>query len=289
VERRLPRLEDYPGRTASGTKPLLSIVTTVRNGEKTLARTFDSVRAQAMPHLEYVVTDAGSTDGTHDIIAAYSDIVSYWQSENDRGISDGFNKSIALTTGKYVAILNADDWLSPGQLAFGVDTLEKTGADFVFGDLIYHDGNGAALYRVRGEADYARRIGHVMPALNHPSVIVRRTAYERHGLFDLNLRLAMDYEFLLRLHRADCTGIYDPRILGHMSLEGASDAQSRRALAEVRDIAIRHGGSPLREWRRYIFHLAKSDVRKLIEKLLPQSIARRLRSAVNGNFADLTR
>lgn len=282
----IPTIHAYERRYESDS-PTVSVVTTVRNGEKTLARAIDSIRAQQLPNLEYIVIDAVSSDGTLDIIGANADIVSFWKSERDRGISDGFNKGIAFSQGKYVAILNADDWLSPGQLAFGIETLEQSGADFVFGDMLYHDANGEPVYRIAGEADYARRIGHVMPALNHPTVIVRRNAYERFGLFDLNLRLAMDYEFLLRLHRAGCRGIYDPRMLGHMSLAGASDAQSNQALAEVRDISVRHGASRFGAWLRYFFRLAKGEMRRTLERLLPVSTSQALRRRVNRQFAGL--
>jgi glycosyltransferase involved in cell wall biosynthesis len=276
-------IADYPQR-ATGAKPIISVVTTVRNGEKTLGRTIESLRAQNIPDLDYIVVDACSTDGTIDVIAANSDIVTHWITEPDRGISDGFNKGIALSRGKYVAILNADDWLSPHQLAFGLETLEKSGADFVFGDLLFHDASGRQLHMVRGDAAYGKRIAHVMPALNHPTVIVRRDAYERFGLFNLNLRLAMDYEFLLRLHRAGCRGIHDPRILGHMTLEGASDVQSRKALSEVRDIAIRHGGWPPHEWLRFFFRFVKGETRRLLERVLPKSLFQRLRSRINRDF-----
>ncbi|HEU0162384.1 MAG TPA: glycosyltransferase family 2 protein [Rhizomicrobium sp.] len=285
----IPHLPEYPSRQQDTSPPLLSILTTVRNGERTLARTIESVRAQNFPSLEYIIADAGSTDGTIDIIKANLDVVTYWQSEKDRGISDGFNKAIALSRGKYVTILNADDWLSPGQLAFGVETLEKSGADFVFGDLLYHDVNGRVLHRISGEADYARRIGRVMPALNHPTVIVRRHAYAKHGLFDTSLRLAMDYDLLLRLHRAGCRGIYDPRITGHMTLEGASDTHSRRALAEVRDISIRHGQPPLAAWLRFAFRIVKGEARRISQNLLPAPLHARLRGAVNRNYSGPSR
>jgi glycosyltransferase involved in cell wall biosynthesis len=262
-------------------------VTTVRNGALTLSGTIESIRAQEFPDLEYIVADAGSSDETLDIVRANNDVVTYWQSEPDRGISDGFNKAIALSRGEYIAILNADDWLSPGQLAFGVETLEKTGADFVFGDLIYHDADGTPLYRMIGEADYVRRIQSVMPALNHPTVIVRRKAYERFGLFDVTLRLAMDYEFLLRLHRSGCRGVYDSRMVGHMSLAGASDTQNRRALAEVRDISVRHGASRPLAWARYLFRLVKGDVRRMLERLLPAKLSRSFRRRINRQFASL--
>lgn len=282
-----PGLADYAALPDLHPQPLLSIVTTVRNGEKTLGRTMDSIRAQDFPGLEYIVVDALSTDSTHDIIRANSDLVTHWISEGDRGISDGFNKGVALSRGKYVTLLNADDWLSPGQLAQGVQTLEQSGADFVFGDLLYHDADGASLFRIRGEADYAQRIGHVMPGLNHPTVIVRRAAYEKAGLFDLSLKLAMDYELLLRMHRLGCRGVYDPNILGHMSLAGASDTASRRALAEVRDIAIRHGEWPPSAWLRYLFRLVKGDTRRTLERLLPAVAIHRLRGSVNRNYSRL--
>src|ERR1700744_3827916 len=104
-----PQLSDYGARTARTDPPLVSVVTTVRNGERTLARVIASVRAQAFPGLEYVVVDGGSTDGTLALIRANEDIIDVWTSAPDRGISDGFNKGIALTTGKYVSLLNADD------------------------------------------------------------------------------------------------------------------------------------------------------------------------------------
>ncbi len=285
----IPRLSDYPARAAAAPPPLLSVVTTVRNGVQTLPHTLESIRAQNFLGLEYIVADAGSTDGTLDIIRANGDIVSHWQSEPDEGISDGFNKGIALSRGKYVTILNADDWLSPGQLAFGVETLEQTGADFVFGDLMYHGADGLPLYLIAGETDYTRRIGHVMPALNHPTVILRRDAYERFGLFDTTLRLAMDYDLLLRLHRGGCRGVHDGRMIGHMTLDGVSDTQSRKGLAEVRDISIRHGASAPAAWMRYLFRIVKGDTRRLLDRILHPALAKRIRHRINRQFIGLER
>ena len=65
-------------------------------------------------------------------------------SEPDRGISDAFNKGVAAARGDCIGLLNADDWLEPEQIERAVAALERSGADFVFGDLIYHD---------RGRAD----------------------------------------------------------------------------------------------------------------------------------------
>ena len=282
----VPKITDYQGRAAGG-RPLLSVITTVRNGEKTLARAIASVRDQKLANLEYIIVDAGSRDKTLDIVRANADIVNFWTSEPDKGISDGFNKGIALSAGEYIFLLNADDWLSPSQLAFGLETLQRTGGDFVFGDLIYHDAGGEALHLVKGDAAYASRIGHVMPALNHPTVIVRRSAYQAHGLFDLGLHNAMDYELLLRLHRAGLKGVYDPRMQGHMTLAGQSDRNDIAALAEVRHASIRHGASPALAWARFLLRIVKGRSRRLLEQLLPRNLYQKLRKKVNPDIADL--
>jgi hypothetical protein len=72
-----------------------------------------------------------------------------------------------------------------------------------------------------------------------------------------------------------------------MSLAGVSDAQSRRALAEVRDVAIRHGGWAPREWSLFLFRLVKGETRRLLERLLPGPLYRRLRGGINRNFTSL--
>jgi glycosyltransferase involved in cell wall biosynthesis len=278
----IPTIADYPQRNSlSGASPFVSVVTTVRNAKTTLPRTINSIRAQAIAGLEYVIVDACSTDGTLDVVRANTDIVSFWKSEPDKGISDGFNKGIALSTGRYVTLLNSDDWLSPGQLAAGLATLEGSGADFVFGDLVYYDARGTALHRVRGDGEYASRLAQTMPALNHPTVIMRRTAYERHGLFDLRLRYAMDYELLLRFHKAGCRGIYEPRMTGCMSLEGESDRHGEAALREVRDISIRHGYPAPAAKALYGFRLVKGRARRLIERALPHAASVALRHFFN--------
>jgi glycosyltransferase involved in cell wall biosynthesis len=280
----IPLLANFDMRSAGADAVLISVVTAVRNGERTLGRTIASVRLQTTQGLEYIIVDGASTDGTVNLIHANLDIVSTWKSEPDCGISDGFNKGIALASGKYVALLNADDWFSAGQIEYGVEALERSGADFVFGDLVYHDADGNTLYRVRGDREYAKSIARVMPALNHPTIIVRRSAYERHGLFDLRLRYAMDYEFLLRLHRAGCRGVYEPRIVGHMTLEGASDRNSAKALREGCEIAIRHGYPPLLATLQFRFRLLKGRMRRVMEKSLPAAISLPLRHLFNRSI-----
>jgi len=220
--------------------PIVSIVTVTLNCVATIEQTIRSVQAQGFSSIEHVFVDGGSKDGTVDVIRRLMRPQDFLLREKDHGISDAFNKGIALSRGRFVQILNADDWLSPDQIERGVAAIRESGADFTFGDLIFYD-QGQPIFRYSGDPNYAKVIHRRMPALNHPSVLADRSCFERVGLFDVAYRNAMDYDWLLRLHRAGGRGVYCPAILGHMTHAGVSNRQFRRTIEEVKTIAVAHG------------------------------------------------
>src|SRR5579862_2658373 len=90
--------------------PRISVITIVRNAEKTLEKAIKSVISQSYPNLEYIIIDGGSTDNTVDIIKTYSTHLAYWHSQPDRGGNDAYNIGLQHATGDIVSFLNADDW-----------------------------------------------------------------------------------------------------------------------------------------------------------------------------------
>ncbi|HSA83010.1 MAG TPA: glycosyltransferase family 2 protein [Geminicoccaceae bacterium] len=262
----------------------MTIVTAVRNRAATLARTIESVLAQTWPEVEHVVIDGASNDGTVEVIQRYADQLAHWRSEPDRGISDAFNKGVAAARGDCIGLLNADDWLEPEQIERAVAALRRSAADFVFGDLLYHDAAGRTLFRIRGDPNYARAIDRGMPDVNHPTLLARRAVFERIGSFDPALRFAMDYDWLLRAHRAGFRGTYAPEVVGHMSLAGVSDRDYVRALAEVRDIAIAHGEPGARAWPLYLYRVAKGTTQRALLRTAPAGLYELLRRRVNPSY-----
>jgi glycosyltransferase len=281
-----PTLADYGAWTArrdrdqpaSGAPPIVSVVTASFNAAATIERTVRSVQAQSFPAIEQIFVDGASSDGTVELLRRLARPQDYAISEPDRGISDAFNRGIALARGRYIQVLNADDWLSHDQVAIAVAALERHGADFVFGDLIFYDRDQPA-FLYRGDADYARVIDRRMPAIGHPTVLVRREWFERVGLFDLAYGNAMDYDWLLRLHRAGARGVYVPEIVGHMTHDGVSNQQFRRTIEEVKRIAIVHGrnawlasaeaamrraktslSQPMKRYARPLYHLVRRAI-----------------------------
>lgn len=89
---------------------LISVVTVSYNAVTTIEQTILSVINQTYPHIEYIIIDGGSTDGTVDVIKKYADKITYWVSEPDKGIYDAMNKGVREAKGKYITFLNAGDF-----------------------------------------------------------------------------------------------------------------------------------------------------------------------------------
>jgi glycosyltransferase involved in cell wall biosynthesis len=103
--------------------PKISIVTPTFNGRSTLRDTIESVLAQDYKNWEHIVIDGGSTDGTMDILRAYSHL--QWISEKDQGHYHAMNKGIERASGDVIAILNADDCYRAGALRKVAAAFEK--------------------------------------------------------------------------------------------------------------------------------------------------------------------
>lgn len=95
----------------AGKNPLVSIITVVRNGGKTLESAINSVLDIDSDDFEYIIIDGSSTDDTLEIIKKYENRITYWVSEPDKGVYDAMNKGIMAASGKYLYFLGADDCL----------------------------------------------------------------------------------------------------------------------------------------------------------------------------------
>ncbi len=260
-----------------------TVITVCLNAKSSIDRTIDSIAAQNLP-VEYIIIDGGSTDGTVDRLRDRSADIDLWISEPDSGISEAFNKGIALSSGTHISLVNADDWLEPKHLAVAIELLRRHNVDYVFGDLMLHTTDGTPRYVLRGDRDYRKRLAHCMPTLNHPTVVCRRRAYELTGQFDTRLRLAMDYDWFVRADMLGLRGHYVPGLLAHMTLDGASVRQAYGALAEVRQISISHGYPRLPAHLRFAARVAKTCGRQMLERYFPGPPYHLLRALLNPRY-----
>jgi glycosyltransferase involved in cell wall biosynthesis len=93
-----------------------SIVTISFNQARFLEQSIRSILDQDYPHVEYIVVDPGSTDGSRQIIERYRDRIAKIIFEPDNGPADGLNKGFAKATGDIYGFLNSDDYFLPGAL-----------------------------------------------------------------------------------------------------------------------------------------------------------------------------
>lgn len=210
----------------------VSIITVAYNSARTIGDTLASVAAQSHPDIEHVIVDGASRDDTLKVVRESGARIAHLVSEPDNGIYDAMNKGIALATGELIGFLNADDaYASPESIAAIVEEATRSGADAVYGDLVYvRENDLSEVVRVwrSGKFSIARLKYGWMPP--HPTFYVRRETMRQLGGFDTRFRIAADYDFMLRcLGRAACRVGYVPRVLVRMRTGGASN-QSLKAL-----------------------------------------------------------
>ena len=80
----------------------LTVITVTYNAEEVLERTLKSVREQTYPHIEHIVVDGKSQDGTLALIRQQENPCLKWVSEPDKGLYDAMNKGAAMATGDYL-------------------------------------------------------------------------------------------------------------------------------------------------------------------------------------------
>lgn len=216
----------------------VSIVTAVFNRERTVANAIESVIAQDYPHIEYIVVDGMSNDGTDEIVRRYSDRIAVSIREPDSGIYDALNKGVEAATGDVVGFLHADDFLaSDGIVSTIAQCFEDPGVSGTYGDLVYVDAMDTTRtkrYWVSGGYDAKRfRWGWMPP---HPSVYLRRACYRDFGVFRRDFQIAADYELLVRMMvRHGISMRYIDRVVVRMREGGKSNASMRNRLTANRE------------------------------------------------------
>lgn len=225
----------------------VSVITAVFNRATTLDEALGSVRAQTWPHVEHIVIDGGSTDGSLDILERHRNTIAHLVSEPDNGLYDALNKGLLRATGDVVGFMHADDsYATPRALERVAAAFEDPSVGAVYGDLVYvnqADVSRIVRYWRAGHFHRSRLTQGWMPP--HPTFYVRREHYERIGGFDTRFRIAADYENMLRLLWAGGVhAAYIPEVLVRMRTGGVSNRSLRNIVQKSREdfVALRQNG-----------------------------------------------
>lgn len=226
---------------------VVSIITPSFNQAQFLEETIQSVLHQDYPHIEYIVIDGGSTDGSVDIIRKYEPWLAYWVSEPDQGQADAINKGWSMARGEILAYLNSDDTYAPGAIAIAANWLDTNPeADIVYGDALLIDHNGKVIGEFLGEAfDYLGFVRTCRNVIPQPSAFLRRSVLSQAGLIDPTLQFVIDFEFWLRVGRC-CKMLHKPGVLSNVRIQSASKTSRIKtvAAAEIIRVCQRLVGQP---------------------------------------------
>ena len=209
--------------------PFFSIITVVKNGEKSIQECIDSIARQNFKDYEYIVIDGRSSDRTPEILAQNSAKIDRIISENDQGLYFAMNKGLKLARGKYVGILNADDSYCDSVFdRIHEIILAEPAIDIVYGGIIDLGEDGREYYI--DSQDLSKSM------IFHPTCFVSRSLYSRIGLFDTKYKVAADYEFMTRAKRlgAKFKGIREPLVF--FSPGGYSSRQRYVSIRETLSI-----------------------------------------------------
>ena len=218
----------------------ISIITVSYNSEKTIRQTFESLKKQKIDgfQLECIHIDGLSQDSTMKIASEYADFITSI-SEKDTGIYDAMNKGIALSTGDIVGILNSDDIYASSDILFKIVAAFKNNpdCDVVYGNIIMKDFNMSKTTRLWKSSKYQSSAfvkGWHPP---HPSFFVKKSVYSEIGGFDTNLRIAADFDFMLRvLEIYNYKSVFINEVLTLMRSGGTSNNSIRNIIEGNKDV-----------------------------------------------------
>lgn len=227
----------------------ISLITATYNSRKHLPSVLESIRQQTYPNLEHILVDGGSTDGTVEYLRQCK-LPLYIISESDQGIYDALNKGIQRATGDIIGFLHSDDMLASPQTlenianAFSNSSFSlpepvegREGASILYGDLVFidqQDPNKVVRYwQSQSFKPAMLRRGWMPP---HPTLFMRREVYEKHGLFNIHLKCAADYDYILRVFQDKTLNIhYLPEVITKMRMGGVSTKGIRNLLNKKKE------------------------------------------------------
>ena len=242
----------------------VSLILTTYNCKENLIKTFKSIEAQDYPNIEVCISDSCSTDGTLEVIKEYVQASKHsvvYKSEKDSGIYDGINRSIQMSTGDYLEIMN-DEYTGTDAISKLVGAIEEAdksvdegaGAECAVvdagsgeqcsdvvgkklqgiagshADLVYKEGDAVRRYWKMGNGSI---YSGWMPG--HPSLMLKREVYDKYGLYNTGYVCSADYEFMVRFLKDGNKLAYVPETLISMFYGGTSTSTAGSYMTSIKE------------------------------------------------------
>ncbi len=218
-------------------QPLISIIIPIFNTASTLQKCLDSVSSQTYPFKELIIMDAGSTDGSVEIIKNNEDDIAYWESKIDKGIHHAWNKALEKASGDWIYFLGADDFFWEDtiltKIAAKIEEI-KDETLIVYGKVAQLQSDGT-LFQMTGDSwDKLQRPFVQGITIDHQAIFHHRELFQLFGNFKEDYRICGDYEMLLRYLKDHDPLFIDETIAGRPYTGISSQAENILILVKER-------------------------------------------------------
>lgn len=222
----------------------LSIITINRNNASGLEKTMASVLTQTCTEFEYIVVDGASTDESVEVINSFSSAFGSrlkWVSEVDSGIYNAMNKGIGMASGEYIQLLNSGDVLAGADVVQTVydNLLTFQYPSILYGNMIKRFPDGRQVRDKSFNGQKITMLGMYTGTLNHDSAYIRKSLFEKFGLYDESMKICSDWKWFLNTIVIGGTDVkYIDKDMTVFDMTGLSESASSRQtiLSERRQV-----------------------------------------------------
>jgi len=213
--------------------PRISVIIAVYNGADYLEQTILSILKQTHPNVELIIIDGASQDNSVNIIKKYADKIKYWISEEDKGIYDAWNKGLTKADGDWMAFLGADDFYwdenviknTIGELNYA----QQHGIRYVYGKINLLSLSGDVVISVWGKPwSLCKKDIFQRMTVTHCGAFHHKNLFVENGCFNVQFKIAGDYELLLREFTKGKGALFSDRVFAGMRAGGISSSMKQK-------------------------------------------------------------
>ncbi|RJR43431.1 MAG: glycosyltransferase [Deltaproteobacteria bacterium] len=247
-------------KKAKNDSPLISVITVCLNAAEFIEQAIQSVLSQTYPHLEYIVIDGGSADGTVEIIRKYESRLDYWHSQSDRGLAHAFNLGLSQAHGDWILFLNADDFFINPSVIDQVIPYLRTNET---ADVVYGQVELVTCEKKPKLVPFSQVLGrpwnwlifcwkNIIP---HQAAFTNINYFKKVGFFDEQHNIALEYEHYLRVGR-NLQAVFVPVLISRMRKGGVSNKNIIKILMGFREAQIKNNSMPaIFVWSAFYFQI----------------------------------
>lgn len=257
-----------------------SIITVVYNDVTHIVETMESVINQSYKHIEYILIDGKSNDGTREKIFSfikscmnitlhtenseeiyieavhtiYPTLRVKFLSQKDNGIYDAMNKGVRLATQEWINFVNCGDKFSSHDVLKQVSILDTKDHEVIYGDMfVYYVDQQTNLYKRTSRN--LEGLYRLFSDFGHPNCFIK-TSLHKKTLYDLKYHLSSDYDLIYKFYTNGIKFLFTDIVVSKFKTGGSSDKNGYKSLREALQISIHYNKKKFSVLAKiYIFYI----------------------------------